>query len=346
MRTAEIILEYQPLIGQAPVTAEQAYQQACSNDDATMQYWEHIWLGNMTANKARFGSFADHSVISEWNKYQYGPCIVAGSGPSLKHNAHCLKDRGKIPLVSCLHNFHFFEDLARDVEGFRPPEYYVTLDAGPVTIEEVAEGGSRTSDEYWALTKDRTLVASVVTHPDLLAKWQGKVLFYQVPLPSTELTQKMDAIDDSFKFVLTNGGNVLGACLSFSKCVLGSFSSIFIGADFSFSYKKKFHGWDSKYDKELGQTLRVTDIYGIKVHTWLSYWNFKNYFDSMAQRTPGIYYNCTEGGCLGAYDQGNLASFVYMDLKDCLEQFNKNQKVMDHINNAEAPKGQKIMLYP
>ncbi len=346
MRTAEIQLEYQSLIPQAPISPKQAFELAASNDEATMDYWRHIWLGNMTANKSRFGSFADHSCISEWNKYRYGPCIVAGAGPSLKHNGHELKNRGDIPLVSCLHNFHFFEDLVKNVDGFRAPEYYVTLDAGPVTIEEVAEGGSLTPDEYWEITKDRTLIASVVTHPDLLAKWKGKVLFYNVPLPNMDIIKEMDAIDDSFKFVLTNGGNVLGACLSFSKCVLGAFSTIFVGADMSFSYMKKFHGWDSKYDKSLGHTLRVTDIYGVKVHTWQSYWNFKNYFDCTVQTTGGIYYNCTEGGCLGAYPEGNIASYRYMDLKDCLSEFNKNDKIMEHVKNADAPPGQKIMLYP
>lgn len=346
MKTAEIILEYQNVIPQAPISPERAFEQAASNDKETMDYWRHIWLGNMTANKSRFGSFADYSCVSEWNKYQYGPAIVAGSGPSLKRNAHELVNRGNIPLISCLHNFHFFEDLVRDVPGFRPPEYYVTLDAGPVTIEEVAEGGSRTPEEYWELTKDRTLIASVVTHPELLAKWQGKILFYMVPLPDAELTKAMDAIDDSFKFVLTSGGNVLGICLSFSKCVLGTYTSIFIGADFSFGYMKKFHSWDSKYDKSLGHTMRVTDIYGNKVHTWGSYWNFKNYFDSTAQRVGGIYYNCSEGGCLGAYAEGNIAAFRYMDLSDCLREFNRNKQVTDHINNAEVPQGQKIMLYP
>ena len=335
MKKAEVILEYQNLIAGPPVPKEALYSQACQNDESTIKHWWHIWLANITANKSRFGSFAERSISSEFKKYQYQPIIIAGSGPSLKGNAHELRNRGSIPLVSCLHNFHYFEDLGLN------PEYYVTLDAGPVTIEEVTEGGTKSEEEYWAKTKERTLIAFIATDPRLLEKWQGRILFYNSPLPNAELIQKIDAIEE-FNCFLSTGGNVLGACLYFSKAVLGGSQIIFTGADFCFGYDYKFHAWDSKYDISMGQTIWCTDIYGMKRKTWPSYYNFKSYFDSVAMRIEGVYYNCSEGGCLGAYPEGNIVAFKYMDLKDCLRIFNLNDELSAQMADS---KSQKKILY-
>lgn len=336
MRKVEITLNYQNVISAPPATPGALFQQACQNDETTIDHWQHIWLGQITANKQKFGSFAENSAASEFKKHEGKPCIIAGSGPSLKVNAHELKNRGSIPLVSCLHNFHFFEDLGLN------PEYYVTLDAGPVTIEEVTEGGTKTEEEYWALTEQRTLLAFIGTHPDLLAKWRGKILFFNAPVPRPSFMEKVDAVE-KFNLYFSNGGNVLGACLYFSKAILGCFTTIYVGADFSFGYDSKFHAWDSKYDASMGNVQMATTIHGIKVPTWPSYYNFKAYFDSVALRVPGIYYNCTEGGCLGAYSEGNIAAFKYLDLKDCLAQINMHNELAANI--ADVTLEPKRMLY-
>ena len=335
MRKVEITLDYQNVISAPPATPGALYQQACQNDETTIDHWQHIWLGNITANKQRFGSFAEHSLSQEFGRYAYRPAIIAGSGPSLKVNAAELKARGDIPLISCLHNFHYFEDLGL------APEYYVTLDAGPVTIEEVTEGGDPDKD-YWSITKERTLLAFIGTHPDLLAKWQGKVLFYNAPVPRPAFMDKVDAIE-KFNLYVSSGGNVLGACLYISKAILGCFTTIFVGADFSFGYDHKFHAWNSKYDAAMGHVQHATTIHGVKVPTWPSYYNFKAYFDSVALRVPGIYYNCTEGGCLGAYPEGNIAAFKYMDLKDCLAQLNMHKEMSAHMSDLTLEP--KKMLY-
>lgn len=332
VRKAEIPLYYQPLIHEPPVSPGALYQSAASNDQTTIDHWQHIWLANITANHQYFGSFTAHSVGQEFKKYQHMPVIIAGSGPSLKHNAHELKNRGKIPLVSCLHNFHFFEDLGL------APEYYMTLDAGDIVLGEVSEGGTKTADEYWEMTKDRTLIAFIGSPPELFKKWKGRVLFFNSPIPSEDLVKKIESVE-VFNCFLSTGGNVLGACLYFAKCMLGASQVAFIGADFSFGYNEKFHAWNSKYDANQGRIQRVTDVYGNKVSTWPSYYGFKSYFDSVSIRLPGIYYNCTEGGCLGAYNEGNLSTFIYRDLKDYLESANLIDLIEDQIiNPATAAK--------
>ena len=223
MRKAEVPLYYQQLIA-PPVQPQALYQNACANDAPTIAHWRDIWLGNATANKQWCGSFFEKSIGLDFNRFRYQPIIVAGSGPSLKHNAHELKNRGAIPLVSCLHNVHYFEDLGI------APDYYVSLDAGPITEREVYTGGSKTPEEYWEMTKDRTLVAYVGTHPELIKKWKGKILFFNAAVPDTGFMDLMDKVEP-FAAYLSSGGNVLGACVYFAKAILGAGQIVFVGAE-------------------------------------------------------------------------------------------------------------------
>lgn len=327
-RKATITLNYQNLIAEPPVNPGALFQNAASNDRSTMDHWRHVWIGNTAANKQRFGSFKDHSVAQVFGAQAHKPVVIAGSGPSLKHNAHLLKDRGDLCLVSCLHNFHFFEDLGVNVD------YYVSLDAGTIVLDEVSEGGSKTADEYWDLTKNKTLVAYIGSNPELFKKWQGNILLFSAPIPDESIQKSVDEIE-VFNVFLSSGGNVLGACLYFAKAILGSNQTVFVGADFSFDLEdNRFHSWDSKYDDNQGQYLLATSIHGVKVKTWPSYWGFKQYFDSVALRVPGLYYNCTEGGLMGAYPEGNITAFKYMDLADYLGQLQMHLQIEKDVKDG------------
>jgi hypothetical protein len=328
MKTSTIVCELQPTIPAPPMPMKQMYAAACSADERTIDVWHDTWLANIRANKARFGSFADHAIGQEFGKFAGKPVIIAGAGPSLKENAHLLKYRPpEFGLVSCLHNFHFLIDAEAKVD------YWVTLDAGPITIEEVTEGGDPKKD-YWAATEGQTLIAYIGTHPDLIDKWRGKILFYNAPVPSLAFRDKVFEIEQ-FMTWISNGGNVLGACMYFAKGYLGSQVSIFVGADFCFSNKThaKFHPWDSKYDGNLGQVLRACDIYGNSVATWASYWNFKLWFDYVVYTLPGIYINATEGGCFGAYREGNIEKLLQMDLAKVFETFSIQEKLRYQAEN-------------
>lgn len=327
IKKAEVILEYMPTIPAPPVSNQQLYHQACSNDGPTIEKWRDEWIRNITANYEAFGGFGDKGIGKLFQKMLGKPVIIAGAGPSLKKNAHLLKDRGShIGLVSCLHNFHFLEDLEANVD------YYLTLDAGPITIEEVYEGGSRTPEEYWEMTKGKKLVAFIGTHPDLLKKWQGEVYFFNAPVPDGIFQEKIEFT--KFYQYLGTGGNVLGGCLYFSKAWLGASAIIFVGADFSFSYDYNFHGWNSKYDKNLGAYILAHDLYGITVKSWRSYFNFKSWFDCICNSVPGIYINSTEGGCLGAYPEGLIAAIKPMDLEDSIRMFSMSNELREQ---AEKP---------
>lgn len=323
MKTAEIILELQPTIAHPPLTLKQMYDSACSSDGPTMDHWSKIWISNMEENKKRFGSFADKSIGKLFNIFEGKPCIIAGAGPSLRFNVDKLKDRPKcVSLISCLHSFHLMEDAGAK------PDFYVSLDAGPVTIEEVTEGSNKDPESYWELTKDRVLLAYCGSHPDLLKKWKGEIYFFNAPIPSREIREASEKIEPFNQWV-SNGGSVLGACLYIAKGFFGSQTTIFIGSDFCFSNREKmrFHAWDSKYDASIGNVVKAVDIYGNAVNTWPSYWNFKLWFDFVSMSLPGIYINATEGGILGAYREGNIGSILQVDLSKVIEMYSMSEKL-------------------
>ena len=329
MRTAEITLEYQNYIDHAPTPAKQLFGQACENDTGTINAWRKIWEKNIKANHEKYGSFADHSIGKLYGYAHHKPVVIAGSGPSLKVNAKDLEHRKDVTVVSCLHNFHFMEDIGC------PADFYVSLDAGEVVVEEVYEGGSKTEDEYWAMTKNRKLLCYIATSPRLLEKWQGEVYFFNAPVPDEEFTKYTDQIE-VFNTYVSNGGNVLGACLYISKAFLGASIIGFIGADFCFSYDKKFHAWNSKYDANLGNVLRVKDVFGNSVSTWRSYNNFKGWFEFVSLTVPGVYYNCSEGGTLGAYLEGNIRSIHQLPLKDFLRQVTMYEEMKEQSVNPKV----------
>lgn len=327
-KQAQVWLEYQPYIDFAPVPREVLYRQACANDATTVDSWRDTWINQTRANHAVFGPFKDKSIGKLFNKHRHMPMFVVGSGPSLKLNAQQLVGNHGIPIISCLHNFHYLEDLGVSVD------YYTNLDSGPLTIDEVSEGGNPETD-YWAKTKGKTLLTYIGAHPNLLAKWQGDIYFFNCPIPDQGIEREINAIE-KFRVLVSSGGNVLGASLYIAKAFLGCSTTIFLGADFSFSHAEKFHAWDSGYDKMLSGFVRMTDIYGNKVKTWQSYGNFKSWFDWVAQTVPGEYINCTEGGVFGAYPEGNIRHIQQMDLDDCLKRFNMSDHMRDQVENPDT----------
>lgn len=318
IKKAEITLEYQNYCPTDVVTPDALITQASMNDRPTITKFGPMWMDNIKKNHEKFGPFKDRSVGQFFNLFKHKPGICVGSGPSLKKNIAELKSANGMAIVSCLHNFHAMIDNEIDVD------FYVTLDGGEVTVEEVYEGGKEKEEFYWSQTKGKKLLAYIGSNTKLLEKWQGEIYFFNCPVPDENFIIEQEKLE-KFRLLVSSGGNVLGACVYLAKAILGCNPIVFLGADFSFSYDKKFHGWDSKYDKEIGQCIHVPDVFGNKTLTWQSYFNFKTWFEWMSLRIPGIYYNCTEGGILGSYAQGNIFSIIQMDLCDFLNTYNLHE---------------------
>lgn len=320
--------QFSPTIAKPPATPKQLYDRACSNDQITVNSWRPVWLKQFKENHDRFGSFKNRGIGKLLNRFKNQPVIVAGSGPSLKTNINDLKDTKGIPIVSCLHNYQYFED-----NGVYP-EFYCTLDAGAVTIEEVSEGGKEKPEFYWESTKNKKLLAYIGSSPELIAKWQGEVFWFTAPIPDGEIMETMQAVEPFYSYV-SSGGNVLGASFYIAKAVMGANPTIFVGADFSFSYTHKFHAWDSKYDASLGNVMLCTDVFGNRVKTWQSYYGFKCWFESTFCKVPGIYINATEGGILGAYPEGNIEQIKQMALDDVIKMYSLTEIVAEQFTQPD-----------
>lgn len=342
-RSVEMTLQFQEYIPGPPVPdKEYLYHKACSGDGVTVVTWMDQWLEQLKANNEKY-DFHANSVMSEHGKYALKPCIIAGSGPSLKRNIKVLKENQVegMPLVSCLHNFAYFEDNGINVD------YYINLDAGDITVEEMYQGGTKDPDYYWNLTKDRTLVTVTVGNPKLLEKWQGKILFFNVAPPDQNFMQKMWEISD-FHVMFNVGGNSLGACLYMAKAILGCNPIAFIGADFCFDYTKKFHPFDSPYDKKFSGVVSATDVFGNRVYTWQSYLNFKSWFDYEAcggkGGSPTLFINCTEGGTLGAYKEGNIQQILQWSLGEFLGMYGLH-KMLPKLIKERWQKKEPVFLF-
>lgn len=337
IKTVEMDFEFQNVVPGPPRNSAEMYAQACSNDKITISTWKDIWIKQTKENHEKHGPFKDKSAGSVYDKYRRQPVIVAGAGPSLKNNIESLKDTKGIPILSCLHNFHLMVDHeVKYIDGF------VSLDAGGVVIEEISEGGTKDAQYYIDATKDYTLYAAPFSPPKLLDLWKGDIKFFTSPLPDPELSKAIQDIEPFHSYV-SSGGNVLGGAAYIAKAWMGANPLCFVGADFSFSYTKKFHGWDSKYDKDIGTAMRAQDVWGNKVLTWQSYFNFKIFFDWLACNVPGLYINCTEGGILGAYPEGNIAQIEQMELRKLIRMYSMNEDMKNQC--MEPSKADLRILY-
>lgn len=318
--------------------------QAASNDTATITHWRKIWLDNAKENKRIFGSFKENGAHVLYQTNLNKPAIVIGSGPSLKHYAKHLvrhdedimnpdgtvttvKREGNPGLMtlSALHNYGFLEDLGAQVD------YYVTLDAGEVVINEMFEGGTKEREFYIERSKEKTLIAYIGTNPKLWENWKGKILFVNSITPDDNFNAEQDQIEP-YCFSVSSGGNVLGACFYLAKAVMGSNPVVFMGADFSFGYENNFHSWKSPYDV-MGQTSKVTDIYGHQVRTWPSYHNFKVWFETKAATVPGTYINCSDG-IFGSYPEGNWIGVQQKHIEEVLEAYRVSSRLAPMLEDV------------
>lgn len=327
-KTIEMDLELMPYVAKPDHPPKHLMKMACANDETTCESWRNIWINQSRENKEKFGPFKDHNVGKLFGINQGKACLVAGAGPSLGNNIEDLKNKGDIPLISVLHNFHYMIDHGIKVD------YFVTLDAGEnITLEEMSEGGKESHEFYLEKSKDYTLCAFIGTSPKLLEAWQGEILFFNAPIPDRDITVALESIEPLHTFV-GNGGNVLGACVYLAS-VMGSMVIGYIGADFSFSYTKKFHPWDSKYDGKVGAAMRALDIFGNSVLTWNSYWNFKCWFEYIAMQVPKVWINCSEGGTLGAQRDGNMQQILQWPLSHFISAYNLNEPIRYQYENPE-----------
>jgi hypothetical protein len=108
-----------------------------------------------------------------------------------------------------------------------------------------------------------------------------------------------------------------------------------IGADFCFDYMHKFHAWDSPYDKQFLGVQPCTDVFGNRVYSWPSYQNFRSWTEFQAMGGNSNHHiriiNCTEGGTLGAYPEGNIMQVQQLLLRDWIDQYERHIRYHEEV---------------
>ncbi len=333
LKTLEMDLTFLPYLQEAPFTPAQLQQKAVSNDAQTIEAWKDIWVKNAATNHKKYGPFKNNHIGMMFDHLRLKPCIVLGSGPSLENSIKALKNNKDIFVISCLHNFHYLIDNEIKVD------LWVTLDSGHITIEEMSEGGMNPHEYYLEKTRDQKLAAFISTDPNLIASWQGEVLWYSAGIPDKDVAKGLADIEP-FDIVVSNGGNVLGGAMYIAKAFLGANPICFGGADFCFGYKKNFHPWPSKYDGKLGRVLTAHDIFGNKVFTWQSYQNFRHWFEGVSMRCPGIWMNASEGGTLGSYWNGLIPSIRQTTMHEFISMYTIHENIRylaEHPEDGKEP---------
>lgn len=337
-RTIDMELEYQPGIDFPPMTGEQMYSQACTGDKVTIDTWRETWIKNYRSTVERFGDLSLKSYGKLHGRDRHKAVICLASGPSLKQSIDALRrnqvQEHPITVISALHNYAMMKDYGIKVD------YYVSLDAGDVVIDDMTEFGTKDKDYYWKLTEEDKLLAYVASPPALFDKWKGEVMLFNCLLPDPELRKTLDAIQPLHAYI-SSGGNAGGAVLYTGKAIFGAATIMLCGYDFCFDYNKAFHAVPTKYDSYKGNgagvTIRHPDIFGNLRHTWPSYMNFAIWTSWVTMTVPGQWINCSEG-ILGAYREGNIRTMKYCSLENALEQF----RVADEVTvNEHGPDGVK-----
>jgi hypothetical protein len=331
LRDLKIDLLYQPLIEGPPAQQGNLWDKAASGDDATIKHWKDIWIQKAKETKEHFGSFGERSIGKLYGINRFKPAIICGSGPSLKNSIGALKENAQMknPVlsVSCLHNFGYFED-----EGFHA-DYYLTLDSGDVILDDVFESRKHPPEYYWEKTEGKTLLACITTPKKLFELWRGPVYLFNIMIPDAGTHDEIQKVE-RFSHFISAGGNALGGCFYVAQHIFSSHVIHFVGADFCFDYDNTFHAYKTHYDQP-GQYVIWPDVYGVPRKTWMSYLNFKFWFDWVACNIPGRYVNCSDG-LMGAYKEGNIKQFQYMPLEDALLPYKGHERVFRQIRDSKT----------
>ena len=289
-------------------------------------------MDNIIENVKRFD--ADNNMVDkEYGKHAYHPAIIVATGPSLKKN---IDDLGscpeEIPVLACLHSYAMMID--HNIKAS-----YVTLDAQKIVIDEMAQGGTKSADYYWDSTKDHTLYAGLVSPPELIEKWKGKVLWYNAMIPDHWYMSELPKQTKN-RWIYSVGGTTYGAVFYHAAYMWGCNPIACVGADFCFDYTRKFHPFDSPYDAKFAGVVPCTDVFGNRVWAWPSYQNFKAWFEFQAMGGQGDHnlqiINCTEGGTLGAYPQGNIIAIKQMRLRNFVDSYTRWGKLKKTVDDATA----------
>jgi hypothetical protein len=271
----------------------------------TVKSWSKIWVDNLKEN-IKLCDFSKYSVYSLKDKFRGETAYLVGASPSLSKNVKELKKKKGI-IITCSHALKYL------IKNGIKPDYVVVLDAHEKQVDFLDIG-----DE----SKDIKLLADIMVHPNIFKVWNGRVWFFRTigEKPKDKIHNALWKLS-KFNDLIYTGGNVMSGAYSIAD-LLGCKRVVYVGMDFSNSilsdsFVEYADGSRDEGTFEHLDSFIHPDVNGLGVWTKQRMFMYKYWFDWMSLKTDRIeHINATEGGILGAYDEGNLKSIKQMKLKD------------------------------
>jgi len=191
----------------------------------TLKANKRRWLENSKTNGKNYPDMGKNNSLGKFQGYLANkPSILIGAGPSLKKNAHLLKDSG-ITTFAVMHALPYLNKI-----GFTP-DFVVHADAMATDAEFITED-----------SKDITLIAHTIVAPAVIRKWKGDVVFYK-GFASDEFGDKINDVVTADTTIKPMGCS-MAAAMNVAEELMMSTSVIFIGNDLCYDDKDGSHVWD------------------------------------------------------------------------------------------------------
>lgn len=286
--------------------------------DNTGSHYKDLWLKNLKANKERV---KERGWAAEQLQDLHGgkAGVLLGASPAIKRQVDYLRQLQYDP------DFVFIgitSGLKWLLDNGIKPKYCMIADADPKMMR------------FWegldmAKTKGVTLIANVLTAPEMLDAWQGDIKFLAIYTTIAEMDKEYMKL-----YHPVNGCGVLfaalcsqyntGAAVAFT--IFGCRTLIFVGNELSFpskdSAKDKYYA-DRDDVKDSWLRKPHPDIYGNVAYTTYMFMALKLSLEDFLGRISGmgVFINATEAGIFGVTARyGNVSWISQMRLPTAVAQ--------------------------
>ena len=296
------LVKARSLLSSIPEHCVKEYEEDTKHSNVGLS-WGPRWIKNLKANVKKVGDLGRFGIMHLENRWAGKTAYLVGAGPSLKNNVNDIPKDGKI-----ITNVHAVKFL---IENGIKPDYVGVIDAYDRQAKWCDIGNE---------SKGISLLMDINCSPEIFKTWKGPIIFFRtIGKGDTGLAKDLWDLSD-MDHLIRSGGNVMTAML-YAARIMGMKKFVFIGHDYAnvgfdfgvdYANGQRDTGKTSrgpKKDKFMDSMWGV-DIQGLGVITLMRMWIYKFWTESFATGQKDCeFLNCTEGGILGSYPQGNL-SFI------------------------------------
>lgn len=287
--------------------------------DNTGEHYRELWLKNLKDNKElvkKHGWAAEKLQDAHIGK----TAVMLGASPAIRKQVEYLK---QLQYDSDFVFVGITSGLKWLLENDIKPKYCMIADADPKLLR------------FWegmdmGKTKGITLIANVLTAPEMLDAWQGDITFLAIYTTIEEMDRKYKKW-----YAPVNGCGELFAALcsqynvgaAFAHLVMGCKTLIFVGNELSFpsdDVKTDRYYVDGREDLKDGWLRKPhPDIYGNTAYSTYMFMALKISLEDFLGRISGAgtFINATEAGIFGVTARyGNLPWIQQMRLPTAVAQ--------------------------